>query len=423
MTVAFSYQAPGVYVEEISTGGHSIEAAGTSTAAFVGVAPLGNAYLHDPKPVENFEAFKRLFVGDETKTTDLCQAVRSFFDNGGSRAFVVNIGPGGAMVTGAGKDGRKGLDTLEEYDEVAIVAAPGFTDAGSYDAVLSHCERLKDRVAVLDAPRESPEFEIPDFTALTRVATVALPTGGGGGGAGAGGDGGDKPRAPRDSGGGQKSYLARQSSYGSQFFPWFLARNALLPNEYIYTPPSGAAAGIYSRVDAERGVHKAPANEVVRGAYNLRYRVTQKEQESLNTNGVNVIRFFGARGPVLWGARTRDPGEWKYTSVRRLFCMLEESIGRGTQWVVFEPNDETLWKSIRRDVEAFLMRMWRAGMLMGATPQQAFFVKCDAETNPQENIDAGIVTTMIGVAPVKPAEFVVFRIGQSSGGTEKVEEG
>jgi phage tail sheath protein FI len=273
---------------------------------------------------------------------------------------------------------------------------------------------------VLDAPKESPEFEVPDFTALTRVATVALPTGGGGAG-----DGGDTPRAPRGTGGGagaaQKSYLARQSSYGSQFFPWFLARNALLPNEYIFTPPSGAAAGIYSRVDGERGVHKAPANEIVRGAYNLRYRVTQKEQESLNTNGVNVIRFFGARGPVLWGARTRDPGEWKYTSVRRLFCMLEESIGRGTQWVVFEPNDETLWKSIRRDVEAFLMRMWRAGMLMGATPQQAFFVKCDAETNPQENIDAGIVTTMIGVAPVKPAEFVVFKIGQSSGGTEKVE--
>jgi phage tail sheath protein FI len=179
-------------------------------------------------------------------------------------------------------------------------------------------------------------------------------------------------------------------------------------------------AGIYARTDATRGVHKAPANEVVRGALDLTYRITPQEQGELNTNGINCIRFFPTQGIRVWGARTLADAanEWRYINVRRLFNMIEESIGRGTRWVVFEPNDMTLWKGIKRDISAFLTLQWRQGALMGATPEEAFFVQCDAETNPPEVIDAGQVVAVIGIAPVKPAEFVIFRIGQSAGGTQ-----
>jgi phage tail sheath protein FI len=179
-------------------------------------------------------------------------------------------------------------------------------------------------------------------------------------------------------------------------------------------------AGIWARSDSTRGVHKAPANEPVRGALNVTYRVTDAEQGDLNSNGVNCIRFFPQEGILVWGARTVAEGssEWRYLNVRRLFNMIEESIADSTRWVVFEPNDMGLWKSIRRDITAFLTLVWRDGALMGASPDQAFFVKCDAETNPTEVIDAGQVVTLIGIAPVKPAEFIVFRIGQQASGTK-----
>jgi phage tail sheath protein FI len=176
---------------------------------------------------------------------------------------------------------------------------------------------------------------------------------------------------------------------------------------------------VYARTDGMRGVHKAPANETLLGALNVRYRVTDEEQAGLNGAGVNCIRFFADAGIRIWGARTvaEAASEWRYVNVRRLFNMVEKSIARATRWVVFEPNDETLWKSIRRDISAFLLRLWRDGALMGQRPEDAFFVKCDEETNPRESIDAGEVTAEIGIAPVKPAEFVFFRIGQHAGGT------
>jgi len=170
-------------------------------------------------------------------------------------------------------------------------------------------------------------------------------------------------------------------------------------------------------------VHKAPANESIYGAENVTHRLTRSEQDELNPKGVNCIRFFSDQGVVVWGARTvaKTNPEWRYLNVRRLFNMIEESIARSTKWIVFEPNDESLWKAIRRDVGAFLTLLWRDGMLFGRTPEEAFYVKCDDETNPPEVIDAGKVVTQIGIAPVKPAEFIVFEIGQSTGGTE-VEE-
>ena len=186
----------------------------------------------------------------------------------------------------------------------------------------------------------------------------------------------------------------------------------------IFMPPSGHIAGIWARNDDTRGVHKAPANEVVRGAISLELNITKGEHDQLNPVAVNCIRSFPGQGIRVWGARTlsSDP-EWRYLNVRRLFNFVEESISRGTNWVVFEPNDsEAVGLGASARSTTFLRRVWRDGALFGQTPAEAFFVKCDEENNPPENRDAGILTVEIGIAPVKPAEFVVFRISQFSGG-------
>jgi phage tail sheath protein FI len=182
-------------------------------------------------------------------------------------------------------------------------------------------------------------------------------------------------------------------------------------------PPSGHVAGVWCRVDDTRGVHKAPANEVILGANGLAFQVTHAEQGGLNKVGINCIRAFPGRGIRIWGARTlsSDP-EWRYINVRRLFNYVAESIMEGTQWAVFEPNDQRLWTHIRIAAKNFLTRLYRSGALFGATADEAFYVKCDAETNPPEVIEAGQVICEIGIAPVKPAEFVIFRLSQFTGG-------
>jgi len=191
----------------------------------------------------------------------------------------------------------------------------------------------------------------------------------------------------------------------------------------VFVPPSGHMAGIWGRNDDARGVHKAPANEVVRGAIALETQITRNEHDLLNPEGINCLRTFPGRGIRVWGARTlsSDPA-WRYLNVRRLFIYLEKSIMNGTQWVVFEPNDDALWAKLRRTISSFLVMEWRKGALFGLTPDEAFFVKCDRETNPAEAIDAGQVTCVIGIAPVKPAEFVIFQLSQFSGGTSLVSE-
>jgi phage tail sheath protein FI len=317
----------------------------------------------------------------------------------------------GNPIAGADGPNRRGLSVLEPIDEISIVAAPGYTDPKDYDALMNHCENLTDRVAILDASKD-----IKDISLLTKVGTQSAgPSSRRRAGAGdadtgaapvAGGEIGARPRNS-------------EKGYAALYFPWITTRDPFDPKHIIQAPPSGHLAGIYARTDSERGVHKAPANELIRGALDVSYRVTRAEQELLNPQGVNCIRFFSGEGIKVWGARTLAPSasEWKYINVRRLFAMIEESIASSTRWVVFEPNDEPLWKSIRRDVGAFLTLLWRQGALMGSTPQEAFFVKCDRETNPQEAVDAGQVTILIGIAPVKPAEFVIFKIGQHAGGT------
>jgi phage tail sheath protein FI len=214
---------------------------------------------------------------------------------------------------------------------------------------------------------------------------------------------------------------AFNSTYGALYYPWVKIFDPLR-GKAIDFPPSCSVAGVYSATDISRGVHKAPAGIVdgrLKTIVGIERDVTKGEQEILNPNGINVIRNFPESGLVVWGARTvsADP-EWKYVNVRRLFLFLEESIDEGTQWVVFEPNDPVLWARITRNVSAFLRIQWLEGKLVGNKPEEAFFVKCDEETNPPESVDLGRVITVIGVAPSKPAEFVIFRIMQTRPGAD-----
>ena len=412
--MATSYLSPGVYIEEVDRGSKPIEAVGTSTCAFIGessVGPTNEAVL-----VTNWAQFTRTF-GDFQHSTFLAHSVYGFFNNGGTKAFVCNVSPKTVSAEQAAKDAEKkeaeskkatesgkpaapaataapatasaaspalfigkdegpgrrtGLNVFNDIPEISLVCAPGQSDPAIQDAVISHCENNKYRFAILDSAEEL------------------------------GKDGIAKMPKPRD------------SQYAAYYFPWIQVYDPEKGN--VYVPPSGHVAGIYARSDAERGVHKAPANEIVRGALGLRYSISRPEQDFMNPRGINCIRNMGDRGIRVWGARTvsSDPS-WRYINVRRLFLMVEQSIEIGTQWVVFEPNDETLWKRVTRNITAFLLRIYNSGALMGKTPEEAFYVKCDSETNPPEVVDAGQLVCEIGIAPVKPAEFVIFRIGQMAG--------
>lgn len=385
------YQTPGVFIEEQDTGAHPIQAVGTSTAGFVGSAPIGDAGKGDAIPVDNWTQFTKLFVGEKGKSTDLANAVQGFFANGGSRCYIANIGPDDPVSVG--------LDALNLIDEIAIIAAPGRTDQQSYGALLDAAENMKDRVAILDGPPT-----VDDTDQLTRAGIAD------GGGDGGGSKTKQKPGLrPRMSPGG----------YGAFYFPWLRVADALDPKVVVSAPPSGHLAGLWAQTDSARGVHKAPANLPVRGAIGLTRIVSAAEHGPLNDAGVNVIRFFSREGIRVWGARTvGDPaGNWKYLNVRRLFAMIEESIAISTRWVIFEPNDTPLWNDIKRDISNFLRVIHSQGALAGDRPEQAFFVKCDHETNPPEIIDLGQVVVVVGIAPVKPAEFLIIRIGQSAAGT------
>jgi len=387
-----AYLSPGVFVEERDSGDRPIEAVGTSTAGFVGLAPDPAAGVGEAIPIDNWTQFQKMFVGAKGQSTDLSNAVQGFFLNGGSRCYVANIGPDG-VVAGKGA----GLDALNLIDEIAIIAAPGMADQATYAALLDAAETMKDRVAILDGPPT-----VDDVEQLTRAGLVD------------GGDGGGKSK--------QKPGLRSRESpggYGAFYFPWLRIRDALDPTKLVSAPPSGHIAGLYAQTDATRGVHKAPANLPIRGALGLTKIVSRAEHDVLNPVGVNVIRFFTREGIRVWGARTVAPSasNWRYLNVRRLFAMIEESIAISTRWVIFEPNDRPLWNDVKRDIGNFLTLLHSQGALAGATPEEAFFIKCDEETNPPEVVDAGQMVVIIGIAPVKPAEFLIIRIGQSAAGT------
>jgi phage tail sheath protein FI len=214
--------------------------------------------------------------------------------------------------------------------------------------------------------------------------------------------------------------LTVKGSYGAVYFPWLTMVDPTgVSSDPLPVPPSGFITGLYARVDSRRGVWKAPAGTEanIGGAVGLATQITDAQQDTLNPLGVNVIRFFPSSGIVVWGARTlatqSDP-EYRYVPIRRLAIFLEQSIYNGIQWAVFEPNDEDLWASLRLNIGAFMLTQFRAGAFQGDTPSKAFFVKCDSQTNPQDQIDAGIVTVLVGFAPLRPAEFVVIRISQKT---------
>src|SRR4051794_18368830 len=283
---------------------------------------------------------------------------------------------------------RKGMGGLAAVDEITMVVMPDIMTLASEDGddvqirdlqgkMIAHCENAGDRMAILDCPPDMLPQEILEW----RMNTAGY-----------------------------------DSKFAALYYPWIEVMSPLT-NQPMMIPPSGHVAGLWCRTDGTRGVHKAPANEVVMGANGLGFQVTHAEQGGLNKVGINCIRSFPGRGIRVWGARTMssDP-EWRYINVRRLFNFVSESIMEGTQWSVFEPNDEKLWIQLRIAASNFLTRVWSDGALFGATPAQAFYVKCDNETNPPEVIEAGQVICEIGIAPVKPAEFVVFRLSQFSGG-------
>ena len=276
---------------------------------------------------------------------------------------------------------KGGLAALEEVDEIAILCCPDehMFPVTIAQALVDQCERLKDRFAIIQAPQAAGQ---------------------------------PGPHQPS----------VENSKYAAYYYPWLEITDPTTGTAKLI-PPGGHVAGIYARTDIERGVHKAPANEVVRGISDIQLQVTKGQQDILNPKGINVIRYFPGRGNLVWGARTvsRDP-DWKYINVRRLFIFVEESIEEATQWVVFEPNDEPLWARVRRSVSDFLTRLWMDGMLQGRAKEEAYFVRCDRTTMTQADIDNGRLIMLIGIAPVKPAEFVIFRIGQWTGGSE-VNEG
>ena len=461
------YKSPGVYIEEVDRGTKPIEAAGTSMTAFIGITAEASvkqidpatgdrvpvkSVLNTPTLVTSWTQFVGTF-GDFTPGAYLPDAVYGYFANGGGACYVVSLraltegasaiaaaaatiptsgrgnsfkvsakipGPSTLSVTiasvgsatatptegtyelkgggipplsaddfiGSAAD-RTGMGGLEPIDEVRLLVAPdvmaGYdsSDAAKervkmiQEAMVTHCESLKYRFAVLDTPPGLNAQQAQDW----------------------------------------RQYINFDTSYAALYYPWIrVADLSGGGSTSKLIPSSGHMAGIYNRTDAERGVHKAPANEIVRGAIDLELRLSKGEQDTLNPIGVNCIRTFPGRGIRVWGGRTlSSDGSWRYINVRRLFIMAEASMDTGLQWVVFEPNDRMLWARVRRDVSSFLRTVWLSGALFGSTPDEAFYVKCDDELNPPEIRDLGQLIIEVGMAPVKPAEFVIFRISQWAG--------
>lgn len=418
-----AYLSPGVYVEEVPSSIKVIAAVSTSTAAFIGIVPntvplVARNSAFDPSDPQS-KAFKLVnytvpaaanvpvlitswsqftrtfgdFMGDAnadelsgTPALDaayqhLVHAVYGFFNNGGSRCYVARITQEADLV-GV-------LSAFAAVDEIALVCAPGQLSDSVRDKIVEHCALVGDRFAIFDGPQvQSP------IDGLTQIAPAGV--------------------------------MPKRTDLAAWYYPWIKVfdpgTQLMDPNSQgaLAVPPSGHIAGIYARVDTERGVFKAPANEVIRGALDVTHRLGKNEQNVLNPKGVNCLRVLNDN-IYVWGARTVGGdanADLKYISVRRTLLFLRESIDQGTQWAVFEPNTPALWAKISRNVTAFLTTVWRAGALFGTTPQEAFFVKCDAETNPPELRELGQVVTEIGVAIARPAEFVIFRISQFSAETK-----
>lgn len=386
MTVYLS--TPGVWINEVQLSPPPIAGVSTSVAAFIGTSPLPTRHVDQARLVTSHDQFLQDYVLDDSTphdptldaktSTPLSRAVTGFFQNGGQQCYVLNINSNVAA------DVVAGLDRFDPIDEIAIIAAPGFTSKTVYTALATHTEDLGDRVAIYDPPAT----QVADRTTLTTPVTSA---------------GGKRPV---------------DSQFGAFYYPRVQVGPELVndPADGEYVSPSGHIAGIYARVDTTRGVHKAPANEVIRGVIGIEDVMTDADQNALNEDGVNVLRIFASGNVVVWGARTLTSAaagdkSFLYINIRRLVNYIEESLQEGLSWAVFEPNNLALQKQIARAAHGFLDGVWRDGALFGATPEEAYYVRFPDIYNRDVDRALGKLTVEIGLRVSYPAEFIIIRIG------------
>ncbi len=367
-------QYPGVFVEELPTNGQTITGVSTSTAAFVGASSRGKSYR--AVRINSFAEFEQRFGGLKANL-ELGYALKQFFLNGGKDAVVVRVA---RQLTSARV--IKGLHALDAVDIFNLLVIPGMMKPEALLAAADYC-------------RQRRAFLIVD--AAKKIQTPA-----------------QMEQAVRNG-------RLPKTSYSAIYFPWISIPDPLNSGQLRQIPPGGSIAGLYARMDSARGVWKAPAGTSADliGVSGLSYNLTNSENATLNALGVNCLRVFPG-GTFVWGARTLEgadqlASEWKYIPVRRLALFIEESVYRGIQWAVFEPNAEPLWAQIRLNAGAFLQNLFRGGAFQGNTPREAYFVKCDATTTTQDDIDAGVLNVVIGFAPLKRAEFVIVKISTKAG--------
>lgn len=386
-------KAPSVHVTESSGGVRTIQGAGTSVPAFLGKMRPAHGSAK-PHLVRNWTEFKAGFPDvsgrgqESTKTADvdtvrqsyLPDAVYGYFANGGGPCYIVEV----PLTTGGF---TKGLDALKRFSDVTMVLAPDAWLVGGGESevvaavqksVARHCAVMRDRMMLLEAP-SSTQANRDDLNAFI----------------------------------GMLNLTGAEKQFSTLYYPWVQAK-PVSGGDVRRLPPSGFVAGVWCRSDAERGVHTAPANESVSGVLDLP-TLSDAEQDLLDGLNVNSLRVVPGEGPYVRGAMTLSKEtHWRYINVRRLVNFLRESIVAGTRWAHFEPNNEELWTGLRQNVTAFLTDQWRAGALIGETAEQAFHVKCDHENNPPAQQKKGIVRCDIGIAPTRPAEFLVFTIKQAT---------
>jgi len=378
--VDYTTAAPGVHLEEFTPAG-PISGAGTSVAALIGTAsgPVAAADLGTAIGFTSWNAFRDR-LGGFKNGVPLPMAVKGFFDNGGTFLYVVPIKDAGGL------DGA--LDVLTRYPQVGLVCMPGLFDATAQAKVITHCETLHDRFAILDGVQDKDPLK----------ADGLLQT--------------------------QRGGLLSQNGFAALYWPWIKIPDPLATDgSTIAVPPSGHIAGVMSRCDSTVGVHKAPANEPVRGAVGLDFALNDTEQGQLNAKNINALRQFPGTPPMVWGARTLSPDvPWRFVNVRRLVSYVEDSLVEGLRWAVFQPNNTRLWKGLERSVTEFLTRVWESGGLFGRTAKEAFYVTIDESINPEPVRELGEVFIEIGLAVTRPAEHIVLRLGVWDGGA-KVTEG
>lgn len=366
------YKSPGVYITEVQSRVSAIVGVSTSNAAFVGVAekgPLDEAVL-----INNYSEFYDNY-GSPVTGDWLAHAVRLFFENGGARLYIARVDAGAGTVADE-QQYKSAFSLLDGIHDIGLIAAPGIGSSTMIDFAAEYCQERGDC------------FYIADIPEIDNTADMAI----------------------------ERANTFNANPYAAVYFPW-IEINDVTTNTIITIPPSGAVAGIYAQTDMTRGVWKAPAGieAKIYGATGLALNISGQKQDALNSSGINTIRIFPEKGMVIWGARTLDSrpdAEFRYVNIRRTVNFIEQSIIQGIHWAVFETNDEMLWAKLRAVISNFLMDIWREGGLTGSAPNQAYFVECGHNTNTQNDIDNGIVNVVIGIAPLRPAEFVIIRISQ-----------